>query len=647
MISCKNISKSYPGQNVLEDFSYKFADVGFYLLYGESGSGKTTFLNVLAGFLPFENGSIEYNGMHFVNQIDNILTKDTVEYITQDSFFVDFLTVEDNLRLITNDETAISSVLSRFALGDKLGQHPSTLSGGEKQRLALARALLSKKSILLLDEPTAALDDENKKTVLSLLSSLSTEMLIICSTHDEKAKEYTDNIIIFTKSKKQAPTNINVQRFSKKRRAHKKSAEKRKKRVPYLEKYFLYGKRSRKATVLFSVFLVLSISLCFLADTPQNKIESSIEYLYKINSFQVKTYNKTSWSDICPEVFEGCAVMSYGLSTPWAPTSQPTGSSEEMFIPFDSLWVIPFEKEYFRLADKVKYGTYFTSQQQVILSSEMANSINPQDPASLIGETIQRNVYALGITDFEVVGIFDSFDDIDKEYLKSIGITIASEESYVSEDYAHLCFFNSDFMMGFEEDETCYNGSSFQRGYHLFFESYSEMKSFYKDFSKLVANNENVRITEGYRNADLDRAFHIMFAVCMPIAIAMAIFSAMFYIELKKIEFMHNSRFISVYEYSGYSKRDVLNKFIWLNIREFLKIYTISAIIAFALTWTVNAINDYFIFINFRIFSYNLWLDVAFMVFIVLLFLGFTNVFFRKVKVTSWYDNLIAGRDLI
>ena len=92
---------------------------------------------------------------------------------------------------------------------------------------------------------------------------------------------------------------------------------------------------------------------------------------------------------------------------------------------------------------------------------------------------------------------------------------------------------------------------------------------------------------------------------------------------------------------------DVLNKFIWLNIREYLKIYTISAIIAFALTWTVNAINDYFIFINFRIFSYNLWLDVAFMVFIVLLFLGFTNVFFRKVKVTSWYDNLIAGRDLI
>ena len=646
MISCKNISKSFPGQNVIENFSYRFNDTGLYLLYGESGSGKTTFLNILAGFLLFEGGSIEWNGQIFKEQIDNVITKETVEYITQDSFFVDFLTVADNLRLITNDDTAISDALTRVSLADKLLQYPSTLSGGEKQRLALARALLSGKRVLLLDEPTAALDDENKKSVLRLISCLSVEMLIICSTHDEKAKEYTDKIIVFTKSKKKAPSVCVTSRLTK-RKGSKESVKATKKRVPYLEKYFSFGKRSKNATVLFSVFLVLSICLCFLADTPQNKTESSIEYLYKINSFQVKTYNKNSWSDICPEGFEGCAVMSYGLSTPWAPTSQPSGGSGEMNIPFDSLWVIPFEKEYFRLADKIKYGTYFTSARQVILSSEMADSIDPQDPESLIGETIQRNVYGLGNIDFEVVGIFDSFDDIEKEYLKSIGITIASGDAYAPEDYAHLCFFNSELMANFEEDESCYNGGSFQRGYHLYFKSYSEMKAFYKEFSDLVNGNENVRVIDIYRNADLDRVFHIMFAVCMPIAVAMAVFSAMFYIELKKIEFMHNSRFISVYEYSGYSKRDVLNKFIWLNVCEFLKIYAVSAIIAFVITWSVNAVNNYFIFINFQIFSYNLWLDAVFLLFIVMLFLAFTNGFFRRIKVQSWYENMIAGRDLI
>lgn len=647
MISCENISKSFPGQSVIENFSYRFSDTGLYLLYGESGSGKTTFLNILAGFLPFEGGSIEWNGQPFDKQVDNVITKETVEYITQDSFFVDFLTVADNLRLITNDDTAVSDALTRVGLSDKLLQYPTTLSGGEKQRLALARALLSGKRVLLLDEPTAALDDENKRSVLLLISDLSAEMLIICSTHDEKAKKYTDKIIVFTKSKKKAPSDVCVTSRLKKRKGGWESVKATKKRVPYLEKYFSFGKPSKNATVLFSAFLVLSICLCFLADTPQNKAESSIESLYKINSFQVKTYNKTSWSDICPKGFEGRAVMSYGLSTPWAPTSQPSGGSGEMNIPFDSLWVIPFEKEYFRLTDKIKYGTYFTSARQVILSSEMAESIDPQDPESLIGETIQRNVYGLGNIDFEVVGIFDPFDDFEKEYLKSIGISIASVDAYAPEDYAHLCFFNSELMAIFEEDESCYNGSSFQRGYHLYFKSYSEMKAFYKEFSDLVNGNENVRVIDIYRNADLDRVFHIMFAVCMPIAVATSFFSAMFYIELKKIEFMHTCSFISVYEYSGYSKRCVLNKFIWLNVCEFLKIYAVSAIIAFFLTLTVNALNKRFIFISFQIFSYNLWIDAAFLVFVMMLFFCFTNTFFRRIRIRSWYENMIAGRDLI
>ena len=81
MISCENISKSFPGQSVIENFSYRFSDTGLYLLYGESGSGKTTFLNILAGFLPFEGGSIEWNGQTFDKQVDKVITKETVEYI--------------------------------------------------------------------------------------------------------------------------------------------------------------------------------------------------------------------------------------------------------------------------------------------------------------------------------------------------------------------------------------------------------------------------------------------------------------------------------------------------------------------------------------------------------------------------------------
>ncbi len=632
MISCKCISKAFPGQSVIDGLSYDFADTGFYLLYGESGSGKTTFLNVLAGFLPFDGGSIDWNGYVFSGQVENDIIKRDFDYITQDPFFVDFLTVADNLRLITEDDAAIMSALSRVGLGDMSERYPLTLSGGEKQRFALARALLGGKRVLLLDEPTASLDEENKRLVLSLLADLAGELLIICSTHDGKAREYSDKVIVFSKSKKSPPPAVNT---PVKRKKHKNAAPKDKKRIPYLEKYFSYKSRNRIAAVLFGVFLVMSICLCFLADTPQNKTESTIENLYKVNSFQIWTNNRTKWSDICPEDFDGYAVMSYMLSTP----TVPGGGSEPAALPFDMLEIIPFDGAYFRVSDRIKYGSYFTSERQVILSSAMAKKMEPKDPASLIGKTISRNIYLLGETDFEIVGIFEDFDDIEKEYLRSVGFSF--------DNYEDLCFFNSELMKVYEDDESCYRGSNEQRGYRLYFKSYAEAKRHHARMCSLEDGDPDLMVGEMYFNFDVKRLFDIMFSVCMPIAIAMAVFSAMFYIELKKTEFMHNSGFISVYEYSGYSKERVLNKFIWLNILKFIKTYAVSAAVAFVLTLGINGLNEHFIFVSFRIFSYDLWIDLAFLTFIILLFLCFTNAFFRRTKIRSWYENLISDRDLI
>ena len=100
MILCENINKSFGTQVVMKSFSYQFEDNGFYLLFGESGSGKTTFLNILSGFLNFEAGKININENEFYGNVDRSIIEKDIDYITQDTFFVDFLTVYDNLRMM-------------------------------------------------------------------------------------------------------------------------------------------------------------------------------------------------------------------------------------------------------------------------------------------------------------------------------------------------------------------------------------------------------------------------------------------------------------------------------------------------------------------------------------------------------------------
>lgn len=654
MISCENISKVFSGEFILDSFSYTFESTGFYLLLGESGSGKTTFLNILSGFLPFDGGRITWNGRSFEGQVEHSAIENEVDYITQDAFFVDFLSVMDNMRLISENDEEIRTVLDRFSLGEKAGQMPGTLSGGEKQRLAIARAMLNGKKVLFLDEPTAALDEGNKTAIFELLSGLKRNVLIICSSHDGQAKCYADQIICFTKVREKAvETRIGIQTNKTKSGVQGKKIKARTaagrmdKPDRFLKQWFRSDRRNRKATVLFTLFLVLSSCLCLLADTPGHKLEASMENLYKINFFTVITQNKTKWEEIAPDTGDiGEVVLEYGRSCPDGDEDLPDDVIMRPLPDYEmSLNVIPFDSENFKLSDNIRYGSYFTDVNQIILSSEMAGGLGVK-PEKLIGEHITKKVYGLGNVDFEIVGIFDAFDDFEKMYLNALGISIESGDRYYPEDYANLYFVNSRLMESLEDDEGFYANQS-QRAYQIYFDSYKEMKEYYDKYSARLNANESVQAEYSDVSVSLRSAFDTMFLVLLPVAGFMVLFATLFYAALKKTEFVYNNRFISVFEYSGYSKKQVINRFIRLNILEFVRLLIIAEAAAFIITLAVNLLNRSLILVEFQLFTYNILLIAAFNLFVILVSLATVNILFRRVRVSSWYENMIASRDLI
>lgn len=176
------------------------------LITGPSGCGKTTLLHLLAGLLKPDTGSIEVNGTDITQLHESLLDKyrgKEIGIIFQKPHFVQALSVIENIRLALylnhKDKTdeEIESILRRLNLEDKRDAKINEMSEGEKQRLSIARAIINNPTVILADEPTSSLDDENCEKSLQLLKSEaeSTGASLIIVTHDKRLHEHFNNII--------------------------------------------------------------------------------------------------------------------------------------------------------------------------------------------------------------------------------------------------------------------------------------------------------------------------------------------------------------------------------------------------------------------------------------------------------------------
>ncbi len=192
MIIAKNVCKLYKNGavNVLKSISLNVSDGEFVVIVGASGSGKSTLMNVLSGLECIDSGNIFYNSVNLADMTDKQLTefrRKEVGFVFQQYYLLSNLSVDKNVRLGADliGNKSYQDIIEKVGLSDKIKSRPSELSGGEQQRVCIARALAKNPNILFLDEPTGALDEVTGRSVLDYIIKLQREkkftMIIITS----------------------------------------------------------------------------------------------------------------------------------------------------------------------------------------------------------------------------------------------------------------------------------------------------------------------------------------------------------------------------------------------------------------------------------------------------------------------------------
>lgn len=197
-----SIRHSAGGREILHLPSLSVTAGGRLLLLGPSGSGKTTLLHLMSGLLPVQSGDIALDGQVYSKTTPrgmDALRRARFGIVFQKLHLIGHLSIEQNIRLATDDadEEHLAALTERLGIADKRCRTAHSLSHGEAQRAAIARALVNKPAVILADEPTSALDDANAEAVARLLlgEAGKTGAALVVATHDARIKPLFDDVL--------------------------------------------------------------------------------------------------------------------------------------------------------------------------------------------------------------------------------------------------------------------------------------------------------------------------------------------------------------------------------------------------------------------------------------------------------------------
>lgn len=218
MLSVKNLHKSYTSgklkYEVLKDVNFEVCEEEFVAVMGPSGSGKTTLLNCISCFIPYDEGSIRLDNQDLSTLNEKQIAKvrnEKLGFVFQDFMLLDGLTVLENVcvpKVILDApylqmEDKAKKLLTLFGIDQIANKYPAEISGGQKQRTAVARALINDPLIILADEPTGNLDSKSSEAVIKAFVEAQRKLkaTIFMVTHDTFSASYCDRVIIMKDGK--------------------------------------------------------------------------------------------------------------------------------------------------------------------------------------------------------------------------------------------------------------------------------------------------------------------------------------------------------------------------------------------------------------------------------------------------------------
>lgn len=211
MIEFKNLTKSYKNIKVLNEIDFIVNDGDFVSIYGESGCGKSTLLNIIGLLDDFDSGELLFDGKNIRNVNSKnamLMRRNSISYLFQSYALIDDKSVKENLLIALEYKKKskkdkmlmVKAALKEVGLLNKIDRIVCELSGGEQQRIAMARTILHDTAIILADEPTGSLDSKNKKIIIDLLLRENKKgKTVVVATHDENIKNISTKSIFLEK----------------------------------------------------------------------------------------------------------------------------------------------------------------------------------------------------------------------------------------------------------------------------------------------------------------------------------------------------------------------------------------------------------------------------------------------------------------